>query len=290
VRGTDRTGSLRVLSPRPPMLHARITTPRRSRRPCPATISVLVALATLALAPGAARAWTPDSQLSIGDAAASIAPRDFWRQLEKHQRDYREGLVAPFRDRDPLAHQANDDGTGTLLDVLRQEVGRSIQAIREHLPFEQVAYRVGLVVHYINDANNPLNCSAADSAEGQYYADFLDYLQSTEPRTPTLFYGLDPSLEEGDLDGFLERVLERCRQTYPLVGKEYRRTGKLPGRRYFDDRSTAFGVASVARSRAVTDAALLLRYIWLQAGGADFRRPPRAEEGRLLLLPKPGDR
>ncbi|HVS13086.1 MAG TPA: hypothetical protein VMV46_04120 [Thermoanaerobaculia bacterium] len=251
---------------------------------------VLAILPVLALAPGPVHSWTPASQLSIGHDAASIAPRDFWRQLEKHEREYREGLVAPFRDRDPLTHQANDDGTGTLLEVLRHEVNRSIQGIREHLPFEQVAYRVGLVVHYVNDANNPLNCSSADTAEGQYYADFLDYLESTEPRTPTLFYGLDSSLEEGDLDGFLERVLQRCRQSYRLVGSEYRRIGKLPGRRYFDDRSTAFGVASVARSRAVTDAALLLRYIWLQAGGADWRRPPRAEEGRLLLLPKAGDR
>ncbi|HVS63393.1 MAG TPA: hypothetical protein VMT85_07800 [Thermoanaerobaculia bacterium] len=250
-------------------------------------VPALLALGLLAAGPVAA--WTPDAQLSIGRAAADIAPRDFWRQLERHQDQYLEGLVAPFRDRDPLAHQANPDGSGTLLEVLRQEVDRTISMIRDHHPFEQVAYRAGLVVHYVNDANNPLNCSSSDQAEGQYYADFLDYLDSTEPRTPMLFYGLDAALERGDLEGFLERVIGRCRRSYPLVGSEYRRTGKLPGRRYFDDRSTAFGVASVARSRAVTDAALLLRYIWLQAGGADWRRPPRAEEGRLLRLPRDTD-
>lgn len=248
---------------------------------------VSIGLAVASAAPLAA--WSPDGQIAIGRSAASIAPRDFWRQLERHEGEYLEGLIAPFRDRDPLAHQVNGDGTGTLVEVLRQEVERTISAIRDHHPFEQVAYRAGVVVHYVNDANNPLNCSSSDRSEGQYYADFLDYLDSTAPRTPILFYGLDAALERGDLDGFIERVVERCRRAYPLVGSEYRRIAKLPGRRYFDDRSTAFGLASVARSRAVTDAALLLRYVWLQAGGADWRRPPHAEEDRLLLLPKPTD-
>ena len=45
-----------------------------------------------------------------------------------------------------------------------------------------------------------------------------------------------------------------------------------------------FGVAALAYSHAVTDAARLFRYIWLQAGGADERPILDKPRERLLLL------
>ena len=56
----------------------------------------------------------------------------------------------------------------------------------------------------------------------------------------------------------------------------------------FDDRSTAFGVGSLAFSHAVTDVTLVLRYIWLAAGGIDDRANLPAGGTRLTLLPRSG--
>ena len=73
-----------------------------------------------------------------------------------------------------------------------------------------------------------------------------------------------------------------------MVGREYRKIGFASGVGRFDDRSTAFGVASVAFSHAVTDVTLVLRYIWITAGGVDSRANLPAGGKRLALLPRAG--
>ena len=71
-----------------------------------------------------------------------------------------------------------------------------------------------------------------------------------------------------------------------MIGREYRRIGFSSGIGRFDDRSTAFGVASIAFSHAVTDVTLALRYIWLTAGGIDDRANLPAGGTRLTVLPR----
>lgn len=253
----------------------------------------LLAAITLALAlPSVpATAWTAESQQSIATLGARLAPPDFYDQLERHRHSYLEGVLAPLRYGEPAYHEKNDDGSGRLDEVIRVEVERAVSYIWNHQPFSDVAYQAGVVSHYVADANNPLNTSARDALEGRYFADFAGYLQWVEPKLQTIFYGLDAQLDgPTELERFVRETLERGRALYPLVGQEYRRIGRLPGRRYFDDRSTAFGIAAVSYSRAVSDVALVLRYIWIEAGGADERPAPREEERRYLLVPRPETR
>lgn len=241
--------------------------------------------------PGVAFAWTPATQLVIGREAAALAPPDLARQIHKHKRAFEEGVLAPFRDTDPGRHMKNSDGSGSLDRVLLAEVQAAIEDIRQHRPFEQVVRRLGVISHYMADANNPLAASAADSEEGRYFVDFLRYAETAEPRFPLVFYGVAPGLErQRDVKPLLAQALRRGHELYPLVGLEYRRIDFASGRGRFDDRSSAFGVASLSFSHAVTDVAQALRYIWLVSGGADERknvvggqrllRLPRAERGR----------
>lgn len=255
---------------------------RCARAGFPGLLSLVLLLCAIGGA-GASFAWTPKSQVLLGEHAVQVAPGDFRRQLEKHMDEFRRGLQDPFRLAGSEFHERNLD-SGRLHEALVQEIERTIAMIVALRPFEQVAYQAGVVVHYVNDLNNPLNCDRRDASEGQYYADYLRYLESTEPRLEYLFYGLSPTLDAGDVEGFVEERLTRCRKVYPMVGKEYRRIGKLPGTRYFDDRSTAFGVSGVSHSRAITDAALVLRHIWIAAGGEDWRQAPAESEGRYFLV------
>lgn len=246
-----------------------------------------LALALLAAAPPAA-AWTPKTQVTIAREGTRMAPHDLYRQVQRHPRELDAGAVAPFEDGEPARHTA--DGDGTLARVIGEEVERAIRAIEGHAPFEQVVYQLGVVSHYVADANNPLATSAADPAEGRYFADYLRYLESAEPRLPVVFYGVYPGLEErGSLAPLLDATFARGRQLYPLVGREYRRIGYQSGLGRFDDRSTAFGVASLAFSHAVSDVGLVLRYIWVRAGGADFRTGLPARGEKLVRLPRLGD-
>ena len=251
----------------------------------------LFALAVCALAcavsPAApAMAWTPGTQLIIGREAAALAPPDLARQIHKHKKVFEEGVLAPFQDSDAGRHMKNPDGSGTLDRVLFAEVQAAIEEIRQHRPFEQIVRRLGVISHYIADANNPLAASGTDAEEGRYFVDYLRYAESAEPRFPLVFYGAMPGLErQRDLRPLLDQALRRSRELYPLVGREYRRIGFASGRGRFDDRSSAFGVASLSFSHAVTDVSQALRYIWLVAGGTDQRASVVGGQ-RLLVLPR----
>jgi hypothetical protein len=240
----------------------------------------------LLLVASPASAWAPGTQTTIAREAARLAPPDLARQIEKHQKTFEAGVLAPFQDSDPGRHMKNPDGSGTLDRILYQEVDATVSAIRAHRPFEEIVQRLGRVAHYVADANNPLATAAADPDEARYFLDYLRYAQSAEPRFPLVFYGVPRFLDNKGVKPILNEALRRGRELYPLVGREYRKIGYASGIGRFDDRSTAFGVASVSFSHAVTDVALVLRYIWLTAGGADDRTAVVNAGTRLLLLPR----
>jgi hypothetical protein len=258
--------------------------PHRSAALLAAAVLAASLVTALAVAPPAA-AFTPDTQIRIAEEAARLAPPDLARQLERRQKRYQEGVVTPFRDGDPGRHTA---GAGGELDrVIVAEAARAVQAIQEHRPFDDVVAQLGVVAHFVADANNPLNVSAADPREGEYFVDYARYMQSAEPRLPLVFYGLAPGLEQRpDVAPLVAATLQRSRGLYPLVGREYRRIGFASGIGRFDDRSTAFGVASLAFSHAVTDVARVLRWIWLRSGGADQRPALPARGDTLIRLPR----
>jgi hypothetical protein len=233
-----------------------------------------------------AAAWTPGSQVTIAETAAGLAPPDLVRQIAKHQGEYRKGVLAAFQDGQAERHRIDERG-GELDQVILYEVGGAVAAIRAHRPMEEIVYRLGVVSHYLADANFPLNTSASDPGESTYFADFARYLESAQPRVRTVFYGLRPAVQHSsDLRPMLEETLNRSRRLYPRVGDEYRRIDEINGQRYFDDRSTAFAIAALSYSHAITDVAEVLRWIWVQAGGADSRvgLPVRGE--RLVVIPK----
>lgn len=233
-----------------------------------------------------ALAWTPNSQVEIAESAARLAPPDLLRQIAKHREDYHKGVLAAFEDGDPARHRQEEAG-GSLRATILYEAGGAVAAIRAHRTMEEIVYRLGVVSHYLADANFPLNTSAADPQEASYFADFARYLESTEPRIQTVFYGLRPAVQKASsLEAMLDQTFARSRGLYPRIGDEYRRVGTVDGRRLFDDRSTAFGVAALCRSHALTDIAEMLRWVWMQAGGADPRRglPVRGEG--LVLIPR----
>jgi hypothetical protein len=249
--------------------------------------NLYIPLATaLFLLAGPARSWTPATQVTIAREAARLSPPDLYRQIDKHHLAYEAGVNAPFAETDGSRHAKNPDGSGRLDRVALDAVDAAIQAIRGHQPFEEIVRRMGIVSHFVADANNPLAASAADPEEGRYFVDYLRYVESAESRYPLVFYGVPSGAETRGVSSLLDAALRRGRELYPMIGREYRRIGYGSGVGQFDDRSTAFGVGSVAFSHAVTDVALVLRYIWIAAGGIDDRTHLPAGGTRLTVLPR----
>jgi hypothetical protein len=247
-------------------------------------------IALLAFASGfltaPASAWTPATQVAIANEASRLTPPDLARQIERRQRLFREGVLAPFEEPDPSRHFKHADGQGTLDRTVSDEVAAAIHAIETHQLFDEVIMRLGRVAHFVADTNNPL-AAGNDVDSSRYYADYLRYAESAMPRFPLIFYGLQPQIDQAtSVAPLVASALARGRDLAPLIGDAYRENGFASGIGTFDDRSTAFGAASVSFSHAVTDVAQALRYIWLQAGGNDERTGLPAAGSKLLLLPR----
>jgi hypothetical protein len=250
-------------------------------------LSLLVPALALLFGPSPGLAWTPGVQVTIAREAARLSPPDLSRQITKHRRAYEAGVLDPFNDSDPGRHMKNPDGSGSLDQVALKEIRDAVEVIRGHRPFEEIVRSLGRVSHFVADADNPLATSAADPAEGRYFIDFLRYAETAEPRFPLVFYGVIPGLEgRKDVSSLLAEAFRRGRAFYPTVGREYQRIGFASGIGRFDDRSSAFGVASLAFSHAVTDVTLVLRWIWIAAGGGDDRSGLVNAGTRLLVLPR----
>ena len=251
----------------------------------PLSYALPLALLLALLPASASAAFTPRTQERIAAEAARLAPPDLARQIERREDSYLAGVRSPFRD-GSAAHR-NAGPPGILDRVIVDESSRAVQLIREHRNFDEIVRQLGVVSHYVALANNPLVTASSDPREREYWTDYARYVESAEPRLPLVFYGLTPGLDaRPDVSPLVTMTLARGRRLYPLVGREYRRIGFASGVGRFDDRSTAFGVASLSFSHAVTDVARVMRWIWLQAGGGDARDnlPNRGET--LLRIPR----
>lgn len=234
-----------------------------------ATLFLITLLLLAALDERPAAAWTPETHVEIARQAATIAPPDLFRQIKKHEKRFVAGLQSE------LARTQSNHATRKLLSTLAAGAGETVSAIKSHRPFEEIIFSLGRLAFFAADANNPLAHSAADPRERTYAADFERYVRSAFPRFPVVFYGEGRDVtSRRALDHLLTAIGDRGRELYPMIGREYRRVGKIDGVAEFDDRSTAFGVGSLTFSHAVSDLAAVYRYIWLEAGGADRRTLP----------------
>lgn len=200
--------------------------------------------------------------------------------IEHFENDYKRGMGAAQADEGTETHHYFVlSRNGRLRERIEQETQSVITAIRTGKPMSDVITRLGALSHYVADANNPFHIANDDPRLDLSHNDFEAYFERNLTKFPTVFYGLDPEFR---LSTYLDRAFMRTATFYPLMSEEYFRFGDRRTNADFDDRSTAFGVASICYSRAVTDLVNLYYYIWREAGG-DVRSE-RGMRGSNLLL------
>jgi len=230
--------------------------------------------------PISAQAWTRVSDQRIAQKAAALAPPDLRMLLQKFETDYFAGVQrAQAEEGTETHHYFVMTRSGKLRERIERETRASVTAIRKGDPMPTIVERLGVLAHLIADANNPFHTSEGDARLGLQHDDFEQYFERRLTKFPTVFYGLEDNFQLGT---YLDRTFDRSSKFYPLIGEEYFRAGTAHSSAEFDDRSTAFGVASVSYSHAVTDLVNLYYYIWRQAGG-DVRSAPALRGGNLLL-------
>jgi hypothetical protein len=238
-----------------------------------------LAIALLFL-PITAHAWTRASDQRIAQKGAALAPPDLRMLLQKFESEYTHGIErAQAEEGTESHHYFVLSRNGKLRERIERETRAAIVAVRKGDPMPVVIDRLGVLAHLVADANNPFHTSDADVRLGPAHDDFEQYFERRMARFPTVFYGLD---EDFQLAPYLDRTLARSSKLYPLMTEEYLRGDTLHTSADFDDRSTAFGVASVCYSHAVTDLVNLYYYIWREAGG-DVRSAASLRGSNLLL-------
>ena len=209
------------------------------------------ALLIIFLIPITATAWTRASDQRIAKKAAALAPSDLRTLIEHFNTDYQAGLTRATAGPD-------------LSDQIESETNAAIAAARARKPMSEVIERLGVLAHLVAQANTPAS------------GDFEQYFERSQRKFPTVFYGLDTNF---NVERYFQRTFRRTSRFSPLVESEYARAERSEA---FDDRSTAFGVASVCYSHAVSDLVNLYYYIWKEAGG-DVRSATGLRRGNLLL-------
>ncbi len=225
----------------------------------------------LLLIPLTANAWTRTSDRQIGDRAAQLAPRDLRLVIARLHRQYLAGI-----DR-ALAEEGTDIHRAHLRERIEKETKTVVAMIRSNQPMAQVVFRLGMLSHLVGDANNPFHVQTDEELEPSH-SDFEDYFERRMERFPTVFYGLDSRFA---LSPYLERAFARTASFAPLMSEEYFRGGQRRISTEFDDRSTAFGVASICYSHAITDIVNLHYFIWREAGG-DVRSAASMRTARII--------
>jgi hypothetical protein len=195
-------------------------------------------LLILTLIPFNAHAWTLAADRRIASAAAKLAAPDLYSMIKSNEHDFTRGIEKAT---------AEEGKHGALRERIESETRGVIGMLRTNQPPGAVVERLGILAHLVADANTP----AVDR-------DFAHYFESRVHKFPVVFYGPEPQLKLG---AFLDRTFARTAGFEPLIAAAYARGDSST----FDDRSTAFGVASVCYSHAVTDTANLFTYIWRDA-------------------------
>ncbi|MGB5161920.1 MAG: hypothetical protein WBP10_13590 [Thermoanaerobaculia bacterium] len=234
-------------------------------------------------------AWSPEATVAIAEQALILAPPHLGRQLERHKSRYRDGVLTPFK-------QSGGTKQGLALppEVLRQAIDReaqnAIKAIKGHVPFDEVILRMGVVASYMAATNYPLLSEMTAESRPAYLLDYPAFVESAFPRFSVVFYGAGRLIEsKADLKSVIDAAFSRSRRIRPLISLEYDRVGVPNGLELFDDRSTAFGISSMAYSHAVSDVVAVLRYIWLAGGGIDSNDLLPLDEDQLILLNPGGE-
>jgi hypothetical protein len=226
-------------------------------------------------------AWSERSTERIARKGSELAPPDMKLLIDKFSSDFRRGLAEAASDPSTKARHTYvvASGRGSLPRELQNEVRTAIAMVKGRQPMSAFVEKLGVIAHLVSDANNPFNVANSEVRLLSSRSDYEGYFERKVTKFPTVFYGLDPQFQ---LDAYLDASMKRTAALYPLLSEEYFRGGQRRSSSEFDDRSTAFGIASVCYSRAVTDLVNIYYHIWKEAGG-DVRTAPTLRRGNLLI-------
>jgi hypothetical protein len=219
-------------------------------------------------------AWTLPVERSLARAALELGPPDLARLAVIHERALEEGLLdaARHEQQSVVTHLGVD--RRPLESLLQREIDEAVAIMKNRRPVEELVYQLGVIAHLTGDLNHPIHLGREERMDGRR-SDFEQYMERSLPRFPTVFYGIEPTRSP---ERVIRQARARAEKYEPLLRSQYFGRGEERWSRQFDDRSTAFAIASLSWSHAVTDLTNIYYIVWQRAGG-DVRRADRLRPG-----------
>ena len=236
-----------------------------------------------ALVPCQGLAYTRATYKAIAVESLRLAPPALARMGKRYRKQLQAGALVPLSTEGGAGHLAAPRGFAER--KLADQADRVIDLINHRTPFSKIVFELGILCHYAADLNNPLNTSRHDPRYERIRKDFEAYVARKRPRFLLTFLGhTSPSLRRGDVKEFGREVSARSAKLGPYLIRSYFPSGRMVSSRSFDDRHTAFGIASLSFQNAVGDCASLFVYIWRKVNG-DLRGTPFLASKRVAPHP-----
>ena len=231
---------------------------------------LVLPIALLFSAPGWALTDATYEQVALD--SLRLAPPGLARIASRHKEQLLKGALSPIATEGGADHLAHPRGVAE--KRVEEQIRRIVDLINRRTPFEKIVYELGVLTHFVADLNNPLNTAQGDPRYEKIRRDFETYVARKLPKFRLTFTGHNSGeLGRKDVFGFARAVSQRSAKFGPYLSRSYFPKGRMVSSRTFDDRHTAFGVASVTFQNAVGDCARLYVYLWKQVNG-DLRGTP----------------
>ena len=244
-------------------------TKSKARRPGGLSRAGVSFALALWMAPGALFAWDEATYRAVAEDSFRILPPSLQEAVEPYKDAIIEGAVEPLSLHKKGKRHTYDPRTdkGDLIRESLKAVEEGVKLVEQQKPFSEVARQLGLMCHLAVDLADPLRTSDEDSREAEIEEDFAAFSVRMKEKFKPLFHSYPPKFLSMDLGPFLRRSSDHSRTFYPILLRAYYPEGKRVSSEAFDERSTAFGIASIGFSQALFTTGTLWVYFWHHAHG-----------------------
>lgn len=238
---------------------------------------VSIAMALWA-APGALLAWDEATYRAVAEDSFRLLPPSLQEAVEPYKDALIEGAAEPLSLHKGKRHTYDvSTGKGDLIEESLKAIEEGIKLVEERKPFKEVARQLGIMCHFAVDLADPLRASDEDPREADIEEDFAAFAVRQKEKFLLVFPGYPPKFLSKGLEPYLKRFSDHSRTYYPILLRAYHPDGKRVSSEAFDERSTAFGVASVCFSQAIVTTGTMWVHFWHRAHG-DMNKTPFLSE------------
>ena len=158
-----------------------------------------------------------------------------------------------------------------IIDRLKLLSKNQIDALKGFPKFKSIIKRYIEMLSLTVKLNDLTLYTKKNSTNYYYMVDFKKFLKMKYGKFVPVFYGYSKVLFlKRDLNSFFKSICDRDEKFYLKLIKEYKKGGNSST---FDDRSAAFGIASILFSKTITDFANIVIYTWWISNGDTTNTP-----------------